>query len=111
MFFDRDPGAGESWFEVRDKTQRTIVFVRGIPYITTPERAVELLTSYATSLGELRAPSELPLYNLLPMVPVMPVADTVKRMAGYSCNRPLIIGQPGLSYTVLDPRDARWVYR
>ena len=73
-FFERDPGTGECWFELRDKVRNRVVFVQGAQNIPTPERAAELLADYGTLLGEIRAPRELPLYSL-PVEPVMPVAE------------------------------------
>ncbi len=71
LYFERDAGTGECWFELRDKARHKVVFVQGAENMPTTERAAELLASYGTPLGELRSPHELPLYAL-PIAPVVP---------------------------------------
>jgi hypothetical protein len=72
-FFKNNPNTGESWFELRDKVRRRVVFVQGVRNIPTPERAVKLLANYGGP-SEITAPRDLPLYSL-PVVPVMPTAE------------------------------------
>jgi hypothetical protein len=69
-FFERDPGIGECWFELRDRVVRRVVFVRGAQNIPTPERAKVLLEHHGVPSYEVIAPHRRPLYSL-PVVPVL----------------------------------------
>jgi len=73
-FFERGPGTGECWFEVRDKVRRRVMFVRDAQNIPTPERAAKLLEHHGVSSYEMSAPHKRPLYSL----PVMPVLVEVE---------------------------------
>jgi hypothetical protein len=69
-FFERDPGIGECWFELRDRVRRRVVFVRDAQNIPTPERAPVLLAHHGAPSHEVIAPHRRPLYSL-PVVPVL----------------------------------------
>ncbi len=73
IFFERDPGTGECWFELRDKIRRSVVFVRGTQNIPTPEQAAKLLAHHGVPSYEITAPRNRPLYSL-PVVPVIEAA-------------------------------------
>ncbi len=70
VFFERDPGTGECWFELRDKLRRSVVFVRGTHNIPTPEQATRLLAAYGVASHEAEASRKRPTYSL-PTVPVL----------------------------------------
>ena len=74
VFFERDTGTGECWFELRDKIRHRVLFVRGTRNIPTPERAAERLADHGAPLGEVKTPHELPLYRLT-VAPVVPMAE------------------------------------
>ena len=74
-FFKRDSGTGESWFELRDKARRRMVFVHGTHNIPTPEQAAELLENHGGPLYKIAAPGDRPMYGL-PIAPVMPASGT-----------------------------------
>jgi hypothetical protein len=73
VFFERDAGTGECWFELRDRVRRQVVFIQGARNIPTPERAAKLLTDHGAS-SEIIAPREHPMYSL-PVAPVVPLAE------------------------------------
>lgn len=70
VFFKWDPNTGECWFELRDEARRSIVYVRGVENIPTPEKAGALLDSYGTPVQAVPNPKERPLYEL-PLAPVL----------------------------------------
>ena len=72
LFFKRDPGTGESWFELRDKVRRKMVFVHGTQNIPTPARAAQLLADHGGPLYEIANPDDRPMYGL----PVAPMVET-----------------------------------
>jgi hypothetical protein len=72
-FFERDPGTGECWFELRDRVRRRVVFVQGARNIPTPDRAAKLLVDHG-AWSEISIPRERPTYSL-PVVPVVPMAE------------------------------------
>lgn len=69
-FFERDPGIGECWFELRDRVRRRVVFVRDAQNIPAPERATVLLAHHGVPSYEVINPYRRPLYSL-PAVPVL----------------------------------------
>ena len=69
VFFERDPGTNECWFELRDKVRHRVVYVRGEQNIPVPEEAADLLENYGWPLDETGISRELPLYSL-PVAPV-----------------------------------------
>lgn len=69
-FFERDPGTGECWFELRDRVLRRVVFVRDAQNIPMPEQAPMLLAYHGVPSYELSAPRNRPLYSL-PAIPVL----------------------------------------
>jgi hypothetical protein len=69
-FFERDPGTGECWFELRDRVRRRVVFVRDARNIPSPERATALLAHHGVPTYEVITPHGRPLYSL-PAVPVL----------------------------------------
>ena len=71
VFFKRDPGTGECWFELRDKARHKVVYVRGAQNIPTPEDAAGLLEDYGWPLNGAGDARYLPLYSL----PVAPMAE------------------------------------
>ena len=77
-FFKRDPGTGESWFELRDKVRGRMVFVQGTHNIPTPERAAELLANHGGPLYKVTAPEDRSMYGL-PLAPVATVAEAARR--------------------------------
>ena len=73
VFFERDPGTGECWFELRDRTSHRMVILQGTHNIPTPERAADLLGDCRTPPSE-EEESRGALYRL----PVAPVAHAVE---------------------------------
>ena len=69
-FFERDSGTGVCWFELRDTAQRTMMLIREMENIPTPEKAAELLASHGAPLDTVGSPRDLPLYNL-PVAPLV----------------------------------------
>jgi len=69
-FFERDPGTGVCWFELRDTARRRMMLIREVENIPTPERAAELLASHGAPLDTVGSPRDLPLYNL-PVAPLV----------------------------------------
>ncbi|CAN5241001.1 hypothetical protein BH24ACT19_BH24ACT19_08380 [soil metagenome] len=70
VFYERDPGTGVCWFELRDEARRSVVYVRGTENIPAPERATALLESHGAPLRAVGSPCERPLYEL-PLAPVL----------------------------------------
>lgn len=68
VFFKRDAGTGECWFELRDKVRRRMVFVHGTQNIPTPERAAKLLADHGGPLYEIKPLSDRSMYGL-PIAP------------------------------------------
>jgi hypothetical protein len=77
-FFERNPLTGECSFELRDKAQHRVVFVRGMQNIPRAEQAVGLLASYGIPLDEMKDPNDLPLYDL-PVTPVLEAGQSEGR--------------------------------
>jgi hypothetical protein len=75
VFFKKDSGTGECWFELRDMVRSRRVFVHGMHNIPTPERAAELLTSDGGPLYQIANSGDCSMYGL----PVVPGAEA-KRM-------------------------------
>ena len=70
VFFKWDPTTGECWFELRNETQRSMVYVRGVENIPTPEKSGALLESYGAPVKAVPNPKERPVYEL-PLAPVL----------------------------------------
>jgi len=78
VFFKKDSGTGECWFELRDMVRSRRVFVHGMHNIPTPERAAELLTSHGGPLYQITNTGDYSMYGL-PIAPAVEVKRTATR--------------------------------
>ena len=72
-FFNRDPGTGECWFELRDGTRDLLVFIRGSHNVPTPEQAATLISVHGVPAARFPMPRHRPVYEL-PVAPMVPIA-------------------------------------